>query len=180
MTRADAASPPSDISRLRAAAARYFAGERRDAMGFTLLGAANLGAAAAVVVAAPAQRLLAMALCTIGVLELLPGLWAVRRQVARAAEADQAIGARPAAWKTEEAARLRRLLEARRRLRIADAAFVLAFVVVVLLAPPGERLTWIAVPGQMAVLPLLNVAMERRARRLLAAIEPGPGAVRAT
>jgi hypothetical protein len=43
-------------------------------------------------------------------------------------------------------------------------------VVVVALAPPGERLAWLAVPGQMALLPLLNIAMERRTRRFAAAL----------
>jgi len=48
--------------------------------------------------------------------------------------------------------------------------FFAAFIAVVWLAPPGERLAWLAVPGQMALLPLLNVAMERRARRFAAVL----------
>src|SRR5512137_1247230 len=148
----------------------YYSGERRDALVFTLLGAANLGAAVAVLLAVPGQRLLALALATIGVLELGPGFWALRRQAARHADALVRQRNDPDAWKAEESARLDRVLDARRRLRIADAVFVLAFVVVVLMAPPGERVAWLAVPGQMALLPLLNIAMERRTRRFAAAL----------
>ena len=160
-----------DAAALHAAAAKYHSGERRDALVFTLLGAANLAAAVAVLLWAPGQRLLAAALGSIGLLELVPGLWSLRRAVRRATEAQQAIAASPRAWRTEELGRLRRILEARRKLRIADAAFFLAFIGVVAMAPPGERLAWLAVPGQMAVLPLLNVAMERRARRLASTLE---------
>jgi hypothetical protein len=149
----------------------YYAGERRDALVFTLLGAANLGAAAAVLLAVPGQRLLSLALALIGVLELVPGTWAVRRQAARHATALARQRGDPEGWRAEELERLRRILDARRRLRIADAVFVLAFAVVVLAAPPGERIAWLAVPGQMALLPILNVAMERRTRRFLAALE---------
>lgn len=149
----------------------YFAGERRDALVFTLLGAANLGAAAAVLLGVPGQRLLALALAFIGALEIVPGVWAVRRQAARHADALARHRSDPGAFRADEMERLRRILDARRRLRIADAVFVLAFVVVVLLAPPGERLAWLAVPGQMALLPILNVVMERRTRRYLAALE---------
>jgi hypothetical protein len=148
----------------------YFAGERRDALVFTLLGAANLGAALTVLLALPDQRLLALALATIGLLEIVPGAWALRRQGIRHAEARARFRSDPRGWRAEEAARVGRVLEARRRLRIADAVFVLAFVVVVALSPPGERLAWLAVPGQMALLPLLNVAMERRNRRFATAL----------
>jgi hypothetical protein len=165
-----------DAATMRAAAEQYHAGERRDALVFTLLGAANLGAAVAVLLAAPDQRLLSLALASIGLLELLPGLWAVRRVGRRAAEAERAIATNPRTWRSEELSRLHRLLEARRRLRIADAAFFLAFIGVVALAPPGERLAWLAVPGQMALLPVLNVAMERRARRLATTLEGPDGA----
>ncbi len=160
-----------DAAALRAAADQYPSGERRDALVFTLLGAANVGAAIAVLLSAPGQRLLAAALGSIGLLELVPGIWSLRRAGRRTAEARQAIAASPRAWRTEELGRLRRILEARRKLRIADAAFFLAFIGVVAMAPPGERLAWLAVPGQMAVLPLLNVAMERRARRLASTLE---------
>ena len=161
-------SEQSSVSR---AIDAYFAGERRDALVFTLLGAANLGAAATVLLAVPGQRLLALALAFIGVLEIVPGAWAVRRQAARHAEALTRHRSDPVAFRSEEVERLRRILDARRRLRIADAVFVLAFAVVVLLAPPGERLAWLAVPGQMALLPILNVIMERRTRRFLEALE---------
>jgi hypothetical protein len=150
----------------------YFAGERRDALVFTLLGAANLGAAATVMLALPGQRLLALALATIGLLEIVPGVWAVRRQAARHAEALALQQRDPEGWRAGESERLGRVLDARRRLRIADAVFVLAFVVVVVLSPPGERLTWLAVPGQMALLPLLNIAMARRTRRFAVALAP--------
>jgi hypothetical protein len=153
---------------VRRAIDEYFAGERRDALIFTLLGAANLGAAVAVLLAVPGQRLLALALATIGVLEILPGAWAMRRQAARHAEAVDRQRSDPEGWRTEESARLARVLDARRRLRIADAVFFLAFVVVVVLAPPGERVAWLAVPGQMALLPLLNIAMARRTRKFAA------------
>jgi hypothetical protein len=148
----------------------YFAGERRDALIFTLLGAANLGAALAVLLAVPDQRLLGLALSLIGALEFLPGLWALRRQVARHAGALDRQRGDPDGWRTEESARLKRVLDARKRLRIADAAFFLAFVVMVILAPPGERLAWLVVPGQMALLPLLNIAMARRTRRFADAL----------
>ena len=118
----------------------------------------------------PDQRLLALALATIGLLEIVPGFWAVRRQAARHADAVLRQERDPEGWRAEESARLARVLDARKRLRIADAVFVLAFVVVVALAPPGERLAWLAVPGQMALLPLLNIAMERRTRRFAAAL----------
>lgn len=155
---------------VRRAIDEYFAGERRDALVFTLLGAANLGAAVTVLLALADQRLLALALATIGLLEIIPGTWAVRRQAARHADALLRQEQDPARWRAEESARLGRVLDARKRLRIADAVFVLAFVVVVVLAPPGERVAWLAVPGQMALLPLLNVAMERRTRRFAAAL----------
>jgi hypothetical protein len=155
---------------IRRAIDEYFAGERRDALIFTLLGAANLGAALAVLLAVPGQRLLALALATIGVLEIVPGAWAIRRQTARHEEALARLRSEPEAWRAEESARLQRVLDARKRLRIADAVFFLAFVVVVALAPPGERLTWLAVPGQMALLPLLNIVMARRTRRFAAAL----------
>lgn len=157
-------------SAIRGAIDDYFAGERRDALVFTLLGAANLGAAATVLLALPGQRLLALALATIGLLEIVPGFWAVRRQAARHADAVLRQERDPEGWRAEEAARVGRVLDARKRLRIADAVFVLAFVVVVVLAPPGERLAWLAVPGQMALLPLLNIAMERRTRRFATAL----------
>jgi hypothetical protein len=176
-------SPPGnpDAATLRAAAEQYHSGERRDALVFTLLGAANVGAALAVLFSAPGQRLLAAALGSIGILELVPGIWSLRRAGRRAAEAEQAIAASPRAWRDEELDRLRRILEARRKLRIADAAFFLAFIGVVALAPPGERLAWLAVPGQMVLLPLLNVAMERRTRRLAATLEgAGPAAAART
>jgi len=155
---------------VRRAIDEYFAGERRDALIFTLLGAANLGASVAVLLAVPEQRLLGLALALIGVLEILPGAWALRRQVARHAEALDRHRSDPEGWRADESARLQRVLDARRRLRIADAVFFLAFVVVVILAPPGERLAWLAVPGQMALLPLLNIAMARRTRRFAAAL----------
>jgi hypothetical protein len=148
----------------------YFAGERRDALVFTLLGAANLGAAATVLLALTDQRLLALALATIGLLEIVPGFWAIRRQASRHADALAQQRNDPEGWRARESERLARVLDARRRLRIADAVFVLAFVVVVVLSPPGERLTWLAVPGQMALLPLLNIAMARRTRRFAAAL----------
>jgi len=143
----------------------YFAGERRDALVFMLLGAANLGAALAVLLAVPGQRLLALALATIGVLELVPGSWALRRQMARHGEALARQRVDPEGWRAAESARLQRVLHARKRLRIADAIFLLAFVAVVTMAPASERVTWLAVPGQMVLLPLLNIAMARRARR---------------
>jgi hypothetical protein len=155
---------------VRGAIDAYFAGERRDALFFTLIGAANLGAALAVLLAVPGQRLLALALAVIGLLEAIPGFWALRRQSIRQSEALERNAADPAGWRAGEISRLERVLDARRRLRIADAAFFLAFVVVVIMAPPGERLTWLVVPGQMAILPLLNVAMERRNRRFLEAL----------
>jgi hypothetical protein len=155
---------------VRRAIDTYFAGERRDALVFTLLGAANLGAALAVLLAVPGQRLLAGALAIIGVLEVVPGFWAMRRQSVRLAEALERHAADPAGFRAEEVARLNRVLDARKRLRIADAAFFLAFVVVVVMAPPGERITWLVVPGQMALLPLLNVVMERRTRHFAAAL----------
>jgi len=158
---------------IRGAIDDYFGGERRDALVFTLLGAANLGAAATVLLALADQRLLALALATIGLLEIVPGFWAVRRQGARHADALLRQERDPSGWRAEESARLGRVLDARKRLRIADAVFVLAFVVVVVLAPPGERLAWLAVPGQMALLPLLNIAMERRTRRFAAALATG-------
>jgi hypothetical protein len=160
----------SEQAAVRRAIDDYYAGERRDALVFTLLGAANLGGATAVLLAVPGQRLLALALATIGILELGPGFWALRRQAARHAEALARQRNDPDAWRAEESARLGRVLEARRRLRIADALFVLAFVVVVSMAPPGERLAWLVVPGQMVLLPLLNIAMARRARRFAAAL----------
>jgi hypothetical protein len=171
MTGTESHPGAQDAAALRAAAAQYHSGERRDALVFTLLGAANVGAAIAVLLSAPGQRLLAAALGSIGLLELVPGIWSLRRAGRRAAEAEQAIATNPRAWRTEELTRLQRLLEGRRKLRIADAAFFLAFIGVVAMAPPDERLAWLAVPGQMVVLPLLNVAMERRARRLAAALE---------
>jgi hypothetical protein len=161
----------SEQSTVSRAIDAYFAGERRDALVFTLLGAANLGAAAAVLLLVPGQRLLALALAFIGILELVPGVWAVRRQAARQADALARHRNDPEAFRADEVERLRRILDARRRLRIADAVFVLAFAVVVLLAPPGERVAWLAVPGQMALLPILNVVMERRTRRFLGALE---------
>ncbi len=154
----------------RSAIDAYFAGERRDALVFTLLGAANLGAAVTVLLAVPGQRLLALALAFIGALEVVPGFWAMRRQAVRQADALERLAADPAAWRASEMARLARVLDARKRLRIADAAFFLAFIVVVVMAPPAERLTWLVVPGQMALLPLLNVAMERRTRRFAEAL----------
>jgi hypothetical protein len=155
---------------VRRATDDYFSGERRDALLFTLLGAANLGASLAVLLAVPDQRLLGFALALIGVLEVVPGAWALRRQVARHAEALDRQRGDLEGWRAEEAARLQRVLDARKRLRIADAVFFLAFVVVVSLAPPGERLAWLAVPGQMALLPLLNIAMARRTRRFADAL----------
>jgi hypothetical protein len=155
---------------VRSAIDTYFAGERRDALVFTVLGAANLGAALTVLLAVPGQRLLSLALAIIGLLEIVPGYWAVRRQGARHEAALIRQRGDPEGWRAEESERLARVLDARRRLRIADAVFVLAFVVVVTLAPPGERLAWLAVPGQMALLPLLNIAMERRTRRFAAAL----------
>jgi len=157
---------------IRLAIDEYFAGEQRDALLFMLLGAANLGAALAVLLAVPGQRLLALALATIGVLELLPGSWALRRQAARQTDALTRQRSDPEGWRTEESARLRRVLDARKRLRIADAVFLLGFVAVVLLAPPDQRVTWLAVPGQMALLPLLNIAMARRTRRFAAVLAP--------
>jgi hypothetical protein len=148
----------------------YFAGERRDALLFMMLGAANLGAALAVLLGVPGQRLLALALVTIGVLEIVPGSWALRRQTVRHGEALARRHIDPAGWRAEESARLQRVLQARKRLRIADAVFFLAFMVVVILAPASERMTWLAVPGQMALLPLLNIAMARRTRRLADAL----------
>jgi hypothetical protein len=155
---------------IRRAIDAYYAGERRDALVFTLLGAANLGAALTVLLAVPGQRLLALALATIGVLEIVPGFWALRRQGVRHADALSRQRGDPDGWRAEETERLARVLDARRRLRIADAVFVLAFVVVVAMAPASERLAWLAVPGQMALLPLLNIAMERRTRRFAAAL----------
>jgi hypothetical protein len=160
----------SEQAAVRRAIDDYYAGERRDALVFTLLGAANLGAAAAVLLAVPGQRLLALALGFIGLLEIVPGFWALRRQATRHSDALARQRSDPDGWKTEESVRLDRVLDARRRLRIADAVFVLAFVVVVSMAPPGERLAWLAVPGQMVLLPLLNVAMARRTRRFAAAL----------
>lgn len=160
----------SQQASIRSAIDTYFAGERRDALVFTLLGAANLGAALTVLLALPDQRLLSLALATIGLLEIVPGFWAVRRQGIRHADALIRQRGEPDAWRAEESERLARVLDARRRLRFADAVFVLAFVVVVVLAPPGERVAWLAVPGQMALLPLLNIAMERRTRRFAAAL----------
>jgi hypothetical protein len=160
----------SQQASVRSAIDAYFAGERRDAMVFTLLGAANLGAALTVLLALPDQRLLSLALATIGLLEIVPGSWAIRRQGVRHEAALTRQRGDPEGFRAEESERLARVLDARRRLRIADAVFVLAFVVVVVLAPPGERLAWLAVPGQMALLPLLNVAMERRTRRFAAAL----------
>jgi hypothetical protein len=160
----------SEQAAVRRAIDDYFAGERRDALVFALLGAANLGAAMAILLGVPGQRLLALALATIGLLEIGPGFWALRRQAARHADALIRQRNDPEAWRAEESARLDRVLEARRRLRIADAVFVLAFVVVVAMAPPGERVAWLAVPGQMALLPLLNIAMARRTRRFAAAL----------
>jgi hypothetical protein len=160
----------SDRGAVRRAIDEYFAGERRDALIFTLLGAANLGAALAVLLAVPGQRLLALALATIGALEIVPGAWAMRRQAVRQGEALDQHGADPEGWRAGESARLQRVLDVRKRLRIADAVFFLAFVVMVIVAPPGERLTWLAVPGQMALLPLLNIAMARRTRRFAAAL----------
>jgi hypothetical protein len=151
----------------------YFAGERRDALVFTLLGAANLGAAATVLLAVPDQRLLALALAIIGILEIVPGGWALRNRTARHAEAMARHRNDPEGYREEESARLARILDARRRLRIADAVFVLAFVVVVSMAPPGERLAWLVVPGQMVLLPLLNIAMARRTRSFAAALQAG-------
>src|SRR5512137_1467450 len=101
----------------------YFAGERRDALVFMLLGAANLGAALAVLLAVPGQRLLALALATIGVLELVPGSWALRRQMTRHGEALARQRVDPEGWRAAESARLQRVLHARKRLRIADAIF---------------------------------------------------------
>ncbi len=161
----------SEQAAVRRAIDDYHAGERRDALVFTLLGAANLGAAVTLLLAVPGQRLLAVALGTIGLLELVPGAWAIRRQSARHADALARQRSDPEAWRAEESQRLARVLEARRRLRFADAVFVLAFVVVLLLSPPGERLPWLAVPGQMALLPLLNIGMARRTRRLAAALD---------
>jgi len=160
---------PTDAS-IREAAERYFRGERRDALVFAFWGALNLLGALLVFRFVPQQPLLPLALATIGLLQLLPGLWAVRRHTRRLAEARTKVEAAPEAFRAEETDRLRRLLDARRRLRIADAAFFAAFIGVVLLAPKGERLTWLAVPGQMTLLPLLNIAMERRARRFAAAL----------
>ncbi len=160
----------SEQAAARRAIDTYFAGERRDALVFALLGAANLGAFLAILLAVPGQRLLALALGLIGLLEIVPGFWALRRQVARHADALVRQRSDPEIWRTEESDRLRRVLAARRRLRIADAAFVLAFVVVVLMAPPGERVAWLAVPGQVMFLPLLNIAMARRTRRFAAAL----------
>ncbi len=155
---------------IRGAIDDYFAGEKRDALVFTLLGAANLGAAATVLLTLPDQRLLALALAAIGLLEIVPGFWALRRQGFRHAEALARQRSDPGGWRAEESARLGRILDARRRLRIADAVFVLAFVAVVVLSPPGDRLAWLAVPGQMVFLPLLNIAMARRARRFAVAL----------
>jgi hypothetical protein len=160
----------SSSGAVRRAIDEYFAGERRDALIFTLLGAANLGGALAVLLAVPGQRLLALALAVIGLLEIVPGFWAMRRQTVRHGEALDRLRGDPEGWRSEESARLQRVLDARKRLRIADAVFVLAFVVIVMAAPPGERLAWLAVPGQMALLPLLNIAMERRTRRFAAAL----------
>lgn len=155
---------------------RYYAGERRDASLFTALGAANLLAAAVLGLLAPGQRFLAFALLTIGVIELVTGILTLRRHARRLAEVRGQRSQAEATYRTEEVVRLQRLLEARRRLRIADAAFFLAFVVVVGMAPPGERLARLAVVGQMALLPLLNLSMERRAVRYLAALDrPGGG-----
>ena len=163
--------PTSSASKsVRRAIDDYFAGERRDALVFMLLGAANLGAALTVLLAVPGQRLLALALATIGVLEVVPGSWALRRQTVRHGEALARRQVDPAGWRAEESARLQRVLRARKRLRIADAVFILAFVVVVILAPESERMTWLVVPGQMALLPLLNIAMARRTRRFAAVL----------
>ncbi len=155
---------------VRRAIDAYFEGERRDALVFALLGAANLGAALALLLAAPEQRLLALALATIGLLEIGPGFWALRRQAVRHADALARQREDPEGWRAAESARLARVLDARRKLRIADAVFVAAFVVVVALSPPGERFAWLAVPGQMALLPLLNIVMARRTRRFAEAL----------
>jgi len=164
----------SDAS-IRAATERYFQGERRDALVFAFWGALNIGGAAAIWRLAPDQRLLALALLTIGVLQLVPGIWAFRRHTLRLAGAREQLATAPASFQAAEGDRLRRLLDARRRLRIADVAFFAAFVAVVLLAPPAERMTRLAVPGQLVLLPLLNVAMERRARRFAEALsQPAP------
>lgn len=155
---------------IRGAIDAYFAGEKRDALLFTLLGAANLGAAITVLLTMADQRLLAFALAAIGLLEIVPGFWALRRQGIRHADALARQRSDPGRWRAEESERLGRVLDARRRLRIADAVFVLAFVGVVALSPPGDRLAWLAVPGQMVFLPLLNIAMARRARRFATAL----------
>jgi Flp pilus assembly protein TadB len=152
---------------VRGAMDRYYGGERRDAALFAALGGANLVAAAVLLVVAPGQRFLTFALLSIGLIEIVFGFLALRRHERRHAEVREAEARDAAAYRAEESERLRRLLDARRRLRIADAAFFAAFVFVVALAPPGERIPRLAVVGQMALLPLLNVAMERRARRFL-------------
>jgi hypothetical protein len=155
---------------VRRAIDAYFAGERRDALLFTLLGAANIGASVAVLLAVPDQRLLGLALALIGLLEILPGAWALQRQVTRHAEALDRQRGDPEGWVAEESARLQRVLDVRKRLRIADALFVVAFVFLVIRAPAAERLAWLIVPGQMALLPLLNIAMARRTRRFAEAL----------
>jgi hypothetical protein len=152
---------------------RYYGGERRDAALFAALGGANLVAAAILLVVAPGQRFLTFALLSIGLIEIVFGFLALRRHERRHAEVRAAAARDAAAYRAEEAERLRRLLEARRRLRIADAAFFAAFVIVVAVAPAGERLPRLAVVGQMALLPLLNLAMERRARRYLGELGAG-------
>src|SRR5512137_1516336 len=93
---------------VRRAIDEYFAGERRDALVFTLLGAANLGAALAVLLAVRDQRLLGLALATIGALEIVPGFWALRRQGVRHAEALTRQRGDPEGFRVEEAARLDR------------------------------------------------------------------------
>jgi len=155
---------------IREATERYLRGERRDALLFSSWGALNLLGAVLAFRFLPQQPLLPLALATIGALQLVPGLWAVGRNRLRLGEARTRLSTSPETFRSAEADRMRRLLEARRKLRIADAAFFAAFIAVVLLAPKGERLIWLAVPGQMALLPLLNVAMERRARRFAAAL----------
>lgn len=164
---------PTAQPAIRRAIDEYYAGERRDALVFALLGAANLGGGVAILLTAPGQRMLVLALAAIGLLELVPGFWALRRQGSRHADALTRQRGDPDGWKAEESDRLARILAARRKLRLADAAFVLAFVVVVAMAPPGERLAWLVVPGQMVLLPVLNIAMARRTRRFSEALAAG-------
>jgi len=157
---------------IREATERYFGGERRDALVFACWGALNIAGAA--LAWHLDQRLLLVALLIIGTLQFLPGLWAFRRQTARLAAAREQLATEPDGFRASESDRLRRLLDARRRLRIADVAFFAAFAAVVLLAPPSERMARLAVPGQLVLLPLLNVTMERRARRFAQALSrPG-------